>query len=81
VSELGVEKYADIIEVFEGDTDGQWYFRGQSNNGKILFGSEGYGQKSDAVEQASKLAAQLDIECVILGEPDKAKRARKPKKS
>jgi len=38
------------FEVFEGDEDGDWYFRLRAVNGKIIAQSEGYSRKRNALK-------------------------------
>ena len=48
-----------VIEVFEGN-DGQWYVRIKARNGRVLFSSEGYTRKRDALRMA--FAFRSDVE-------------------
>jgi uncharacterized protein YegP (UPF0339 family) len=61
------DQYVDIVEVFKGK-DKQWYYRAQSNNGEILFTSEGYVDKSDAVKYAGDIAEMHAASVEVKGE-------------
>lgn len=60
------DKYVDQMEVFQGEDD-KWYYRAKSNNGKTLFTSEGYNQKSSAVDYAGWLADQHKVSVEVKG--------------
>jgi uncharacterized protein YegP (UPF0339 family) len=62
------EEYVDFLEVFQGK-DHQWYYRGKSNNGEVLFTSEGYAQRGGAVEAANLVARDNDNIDVRYGGP------------
>jgi len=52
----------DHWEVFEGK-DGKWYFHRQSPNGDIVGdGGQGYQNKSDAWDEATRQASEIDAE-------------------
>lgn len=60
------EKYIDLMEVFQGKDD-QWYYRAKSNNGEILFTSEGYKEKRNATDYAVWLADQHEVSVEVHG--------------
>jgi uncharacterized protein YegP (UPF0339 family) len=62
-------KYLDTLHVFK-DAAGEWRYHGQSNNGEILFASEGYGERGDAIEAAARLGDQAEVPVHIDGEDD-----------
>lgn len=56
------------IEVTRSDADGQWYFHGRANNNEIIFSSEGYVRKIDAVKLAGDLADELHTSVEVHGD-------------
>lgn len=65
---MEADKYVDVLEVFEG-RDG-WRYRGRSSNRETEFVSEGYNDKSTAVQMAAALAAQLGVPVSVRGGDD-----------
>ena len=45
----------DTWKVFQGK-DGQWYFHRVAANGEVVASSEGYHNKSDATDEATRQA-------------------------
>lgn len=52
------EDYVDIVEVLEihSHDKHEWYYRGKSANGEVLFTSEGYSDKETAEHYGDKIA-------------------------
>lgn len=52
------EQYVDIVELLEVHSHDkhEWYYRGKSANGEVLFTSEGYTDKSIAKQYAERMA-------------------------
>lgn len=46
---------AGKFHLFRGGLDDQWYFHLSSRNGKVMFASEGYKQKSMAIKAIKRI--------------------------